>query len=82
MVMEAPLHRISSISVWILGTFSSICDLLIGLENDGFVTGFMTEYLKDGEPYLKTAHGHMIVYWDGIAHYAMYIAILAALSYK
>lgn len=65
-----------------LGTFSSACDILLALENDGIITGFFSYYLKDGEPYLKSAHGTMICYWDGIAHYAMYLMMLTALSWK
>ncbi|KAK7115893.1 transmembrane 6 superfamily member 1-like [Littorina saxatilis] len=63
-------------------TFSSVIDLVIALENDGIIANFMAFYLRDGEPYLKTAHGTMISYWDGVAHYAMYLMILAAQSWN
>ena len=69
-------------SVMGIFTFSSVIDLVIALENDGIIANFMTFYLRDGEPYLKTAHGTMISYWDGVAHYAMYLMILAAQSWK
>ncbi|XP_076443802.1 transmembrane 6 superfamily member 1-like [Babylonia areolata] len=69
---------------YVLGifTFTSVIDLVIALENDGIVANFMSFYLRDGEPYLKTAHGTLISYWDGVAHYAMYLLILAAQSWN
>lgn len=63
-------------------TFSSVADLLIGLENDGIIKGFTEFYVTYGEKYMKTAHGTMICYWDGIVHYAIYLTILAAQSWN
>ena len=62
--------------------FGNVASLMISLEADGIIRGVMSEYLKDGEPYLKTAHGTMISYWDGIAHYALSLMMVSALSWK
>ncbi|BFY97690.1 hypothetical protein BsWGS_00730 [Bradybaena similaris] len=51
-------------------------DLIIGLELDGFISNFMRFYLADGEPYLMTAHGAAINYWDGIIHFVLYLTMI------
>ena len=61
--------------------FSSAVDLVIGLENDDIIADFVTFYLKEGEPQLKTAHGTMMTYWDGMVHYGIWLMILAAISW-
>ena len=69
-----------NVSVMGLFMFSSIIDLIIALEADGFIPEVMTFYLKDGEPYLWTPYGTMINYWDGTVHYAICLWILYAIS--
>lgn len=66
--------------VFTLCTFSSVIDIIVGLEADGYVSGFMTNYLKNGEPYLATPYGSVTAYWDGTVHYALYLFMLAAMA--
>jgi hypothetical protein len=65
--------------VFTLSLFSSVVDIFVGLESDGYVSGFMTNYLKNGEPYLNTPYGSVICYWDGTVHYALYLVMLTAM---
>ncbi|XP_036884805.1 transmembrane 6 superfamily member 2 isoform X2 [Sturnira hondurensis] len=59
--------------------FTSVVDLLIALQEDGYMVDFMEFYTKEGEPYLRTAHGIFICYWDGIIHYLLYLAMAGAI---
>lgn len=63
-------------------SFTCIIDLVSAMEYDGYASGFMDFYQKTGEPYLGTAYAIMMCYWDGIAHFLMYLVMVRRMAKK
>ncbi|XP_016418819.1 transmembrane 6 superfamily member 2 [Sinocyclocheilus rhinocerous] len=57
--------------VFAVFSFTSVVSITNALQHHGFIKGFMDFYISKGEPYLSTAHGIMMSYWDGVVHYGL-----------
>ncbi|KAK0057314.1 transmembrane 6 superfamily member 1 [Biomphalaria pfeifferi] len=66
-----PLVLMLSVFCW-----STMIDLGIGLEIDGIISNFMAFYFIEGEPYLYTAYGAQVCYWDGIVHFLLQFSVI------
>ena len=51
-------------------TFACMCDLWLGLAIDN-INDLFSFYLVNGEPYLNTAHGSGLNWWDASAHFVL-----------
>ncbi|XP_058148709.1 transmembrane 6 superfamily member 2 [Dasypus novemcinctus] len=69
-------------AVFALLACASVVDLGIALQEDGHVGGFLDLSGQEGEPYLRTAHGVLICYWDGSVHYLLYLAMAGAIRHR
>ncbi|XP_033634570.1 transmembrane 6 superfamily member 1-like [Asterias rubens] len=68
--------------VFSLFAWTSIVDLILAMQADGLIANFIDFYLIEGEPYLNTAYGLMINYWDASGHYCMYIMMVTAIVWN
>jgi hypothetical protein len=55
----------------------AVCSFGMALELDGYFKFSKLSNLSSVEPYLETAHGTMISYWNGTAHYLLCLAAIA-----
>uniref|UniRef100_A0A0B7AHF0 EXPERA domain-containing protein n=1 Tax=Arion vulgaris TaxID=1028688 RepID=A0A0B7AHF0_9EUPU len=53
------------------------CSFGTALELDGYISFQKLSNISSVEPYLQTAHGTMITYWNGTAHFILCIAAIA-----
>lgn len=67
--------------VFSLFSFISVINLITALELDGLITGFISAYLKYGEPHLRSSYGTMLSYYNGTLVYAMHLMMIAAITW-
>ncbi|XP_059200164.1 transmembrane 6 superfamily member 2 [Centropristis striata] len=57
-------------------SFTCMVGLMNALEQDGFISGFMSFYLRAGEPHLSAAYALMMSYWEGVVHLVLFLTII------
>ncbi|XP_046901410.1 transmembrane 6 superfamily member 2 [Hypomesus transpacificus] len=62
--------------VFALFSFTCLVGLTNALEQDGYISGFMTFYVKKGEPHLSTAYAVMMCYWEGVVHFLLLLTMI------
>uniref|UniRef100_A0A670K9F5 Transmembrane 6 superfamily member 2 n=1 Tax=Podarcis muralis TaxID=64176 RepID=A0A670K9F5_PODMU len=68
--------------VFVVLSFVSGISAVIVLEEDGYISNFLEGYMRQGEPYLSTAHGMMNCYWAATTHFALQLAMIAAITQR
>nr|XP_034974481.1 transmembrane 6 superfamily member 2 [Zootoca vivipara] len=68
--------------VFVVLSFLSGISAVIVLEEDGYISNFLEVYMRQGEPYLTTAHGMMNCYWAATTHFALQLAMIAAITQR
>lgn len=56
-------------------SFTCMVGLTNALEQDGFISGFMTFYVRKGEPHLSSAYAVMMCYWEGVVHFLLLLTM-------
>ncbi|GAB6018973.1 Transmembrane 6 super member 1 [Chamberlinius hualienensis] len=81
---NSPKDEINNWHFYVFSLFAttSVIDFGIGLEQDGYISDFLSEYLRSGEPYLFCPFGAAICYFDGFGMYSLYLYMIYAISNK
>ncbi|XP_005104914.1 transmembrane 6 superfamily member 1 isoform X2 [Aplysia californica] len=72
-----PLMYVFSIFSW-----AGLLNLGIVLELDGFIPKALAPFTLEYLPFLKTAHGAVYLYWDGVVNFLLGIGCIALYTYR
>ncbi|CAL1538973.1 unnamed protein product [Lymnaea stagnalis] len=62
--------------------YDALCGLGNALELDGYIPSLKSTNLTEVEPYLKTAHGTVISYWNGIVHFILCLSAIGLYTHR
>lgn len=77
-----PFRFTYPLSVFSCLCFCSVCSIIMGLELEGLICGFVNNILKHGDVHLRSAFGAMLCHWNGIVVYAISVTIISAITWK